>query len=212
MSETLKVFVNQDSPRSAGEEAEINVKGTKRGELCAADFYTQMALEGRVYSVRAGTITTPLTGDVNITDAAAEMTADAQTGFTIIPVWCNIEVEVAGGTLPECALKSVGAISTAGTAFIPLPLYLGGAAAATTARVSAAGGCTVTAETVTTTRRHFSNLITAVGDAELCVWQPRVPPILVGPACFYVQVAATTTGCDYFAAFNYIELPTINVS
>jgi hypothetical protein len=43
-------------------------------------------------------------------------------------------------------------------------------------------------------------------------WQPRTPPILVGPRCYYVQIAATGTGPSYFASIDYIELPTVNVS
>ena len=213
MAETMKVLVNQDSPRAASEETEINAKGSKRGELAVLDFYTAMALEGRVFQVRAGTITAPLTGDIVITDAAAEMSADAATGTTIIPVYLNCHLEsLNGGTLPEIAAKSVGAISTAGTAFVPLPLYMGGNAAVSTARVTAAGGVTVTAEAATTTRRHYAALSATVGDILLAAIQFQVPPVLVGPACFYVQVAGVTAGPLYFAHFDYIELLTVNVS
>src|SRR4030042_1634156 len=162
---TVYGTVEQDSVAAAGEGTPMAVKCSKMGFLVVQDFYTQMAIEGRVYTVRAGTITTPLTGDINITDAAAEMCADAATGQTIIPVSLNVDLEsFAGGTIPECAAKSVAAVSTAGTAFVPLPLLIGGAAAASTARVTAAGGVTVTAELATTTRVHFQNRVTAQAD------------------------------------------------
>ena len=40
----------------------------------------------------------------------------------------------------------------------------------------------------------------------------KMPPILNGPRCFYVQIAGVTAGPTYFASFDYIELPTLNVS
>ena len=207
----ILVKVNQDSPRAESEGVHAYLKGTKRGEACVVDFYTEMALEGRAFQVRAGTVTTHLTGDVEITDTKAEMCADAADGTTIMPVYFNIHVEALGGTLPIIACKSVGVVSSAGTAFVPLPLLMGGTASAATARVAAAGGCTVTAELATTTRRHFS-ITCATVDIPPVIWEPRVPPILKGAACFYVQVGATTTGPNYFASFDFIELPTVNIS
>ena len=213
MSETLAkllIRVNQDSPQSGSEGVDIYAKGTKRGELCVVDFYTQMALEGRAFNVRAGTVTTHVAGDVDITDTAAEMCVDAASGLTVIPCYFNIHIEALAGTVPIVALKSVGTASSSGTAFVPLPLYMGGVASQATARVQAAGNVTVAAELATTTRRHFSATL-ATADMPAFEWRPVVPPVLAGTACFYVQVAATTTGPDYYANFDFIELRTVNI-
>src|SRR4030042_6236767 len=111
MSTIISGTVLQDSLGSTGENTLVNLKASKMGFLVVMDFYTQMAIEGRVFQVRAGTITTPLTGDVDITDAKAEMCADAATGQTIIPVYLNVDLEsFAGGTIPECAAKSAAAV------------------------------------------------------------------------------------------------------
>ena len=207
-----RIYVAQDTIEAAGEGTWMASKGSKMGFQVVMDFYTQMAIEGRCFHVRAGTITTPLTGDIAVTDTAAEMCVDAQTGYTVIPTRLNISVEsINGGTLPEAYAKSVAAISTAGTAFIPLPILTGGAAASTTARVTAAGGVTVTAELATTTRQHFANTITAQADRILANETLR-GIVLPGPACFYVQVAGTTAGPTYFGNLDYIELPTTAVS
>ena len=208
IDELFRVYVNQKSPRAAADGVALPIKGSKRGEACMLDFYTAMALEGRGYQVMAGTITTHLTGDVEITDTAAEMCADARFGITIIPVYLNIHIEALGGTLPILTAKSVGALSTAGTQFVPLPLMIGGRASLAIARVNAAGGCTVASETIIPTRRHYS---ATVGDVDTVEWVPILPPILCGPATFYVQVAATGTGPNYYAHFEFIELPTAAV-
>jgi len=209
----LKLRVNQDSPQSGSESVDLYAKGTKRGELCVISFLQEAAMEGRIYQVRAGTVTTHLTGDVEITDTAAEMCADAGNGTTIMPCYLNIHVEALGGTVPIVAAKSVGTVSSAGAAFVPLNLLLDGGTAAVasraTARVAAAGGVTVTAELATTTRRHFSATL-ATADM-IFEWAPTYTPVVKDGACFYVQAAGTTTGPNYYAHFDFVELPSVNV-
>ncbi len=210
-------YVNQKSPRAESEGVWAGLKANKRGEACVIDFFTEMALEGRAFQVRAGTITTPLTGDVLITDTKAEMASDIILGVTFIPVFLNIAIRLGTGTLHEYAAKSVAAaVTTPGTAFVALPLYTGGVASLCSASTGAAGGVVVAAEVVTTTRRHWSYsnpVAVAAGHSWTThVWEPRVPPVLAGVASFYVQVAATTTGPDHYSSYDYIELPTISVS
>lgn len=183
--------------------------GTKRGEAHIVDFYERMMFAGRCFQVRAGTISAPVVGDVVITDTAAEMATSANLGTTIIPISTNVNFNLAGGTLFESAGKSVGAAHTVGTAFVALPLKLGGNAAASYSTVSAAGGVAVAAEVTTTTRRHWSwsQPIAAGAWDTWYDWKPKVPPILTGPACYYVQIAGTGTGPSYFASYDFIELP-----
>lgn len=207
---TLMARVAQDATEAAGEGTDVQVKAGKMAFLVVQDFYTQMAIERRGYHVKVGNITTHFTGDVEITDATAEASVDPPLGTTIIPVYLNVHIEALGGTVPIVAAKSVGATATGGDGFIPLPLYMGGGACTSPARADAAGGCTVTAETTLTTRRHYSATL-ATADM-IFEWEPRMPPVLVGPAAFYVQVAGTTTGPNYFANFDFIELPTTAVS
>ncbi len=209
----LELIVRDSSIQAVADGSLVPVKGTKRGEQVIIDWLTQMAFEGRAYQVIAGSITTPLVGDVVITDTAAEMSIDPPSGRTVIPVEGMIGIRLGTGTLHEYAIKSVGAVSTVGDAFVPLPLRIGGAAATSTARVDAAGGVTVSADVVTTTRQHWHyanplDIVTAGGGTQpLLIWVPRVPPILVGPACLYCQIAATGTGPSYYVHLDFIEIP-----
>lgn len=219
MSNQLEVLVNQASPRALSEGVWGDLKGTKRGEVCVVDFYTEMALEGRIYHVCAGTIVAGITGDVAITDTDAEMCADALTGTTIMPIEAMITWQAVGGDELECAGKSVGTLSTSGTLFIPLPIKAGGPACRAIARVDGAGILQVAAEVTTTTRQHFHYSEEFVGDDvnepapwNPVVWIPRIPPVLKGEACFYLQIASATGGPTYFAHFNFIELPTVSVT
>ena len=214
----LRVYVQQDTLAAAGEKTRVAVKGSKMGYQIAIDFYTQMVMEGRVYQVRAGTISVPAVGDIVLTDTAAEMCVDALVGTTIMPVYCNISYNLAAEARPEAAGKSVATVSTVGAAFVPLNLKSDGPAANSTARVAETGGgatgVTVTAETAATTLRHFSfsHAIAAGAWDTTYDWEPPSPPVLRGPRCFYIQVAAAATiGPAYYAHFDYIELPTANV-
>jgi hypothetical protein len=202
-------------------EGMVGGVANRLGIQVVLDFYSYMAMMGAAFQVRAGTITTPLVGDVVITDAAAEMAVNALAGTTIIPLEVGIGVRLATGTLHEYAVKSVAGASS-GTAFVPLPLRTGSqvgtggvVAASSPAFVAAAGGVTVPAELATTTRRHFeyANPVAAGAgnDVDPLLWTPRVPPILVGAYTLYCQIAATTTGPSYFAHMDFIEADTTDL-
>lgn len=214
-----RVLVNPDTLDAAGENTWMAAKGSKLGHQIMMDFYTQMSIEGRVYQVRAGTISEPAVGDIVITDTAADLCVDSAVGTTIIPVYSNMSINLAAEALPEAGLKSVGVASTIGAAFIPLNLKSGGPAATSTARVaetgSAATGVTVAAETAATTLRHWSWSQPLAAGAYWATfdWEPKAPPVLVGPRCLYFQIAAgATAGPSYYMHVDYIELPTVNVS
>lgn len=184
------------------------------GSTVVIDFYTKAILDGLGYQIRAGTITTPLVGDVAITDTAAEYCVDAASGFVIIPVFNQISVRAGTGTAHEMAIKSVATVSSAGTAFVLLPLKSGGAAAAITGRVAAAGGVTVTAELATTTLRHWEYAQQAVfttGQVIIPAWEPLRPPVLNGARSLYVQIAAATTGPSYYAHMDVLQFTSAQV-
>lgn len=182
----------------------------KSGSTVVIDFFAKCILDGLGYQVRAGTISVPLVGDVVLTDTAAEYCVDPGSGKVIIPVYQKITTNLGTGTLFEYATKSVATASSAGTAFVLLPLNAeaGSAAAVSTARVQAAGAVTVTAELATTTRVHWSaGQPIAMGAYVLeAEWEPLRPPRIANGYCLYTQIAATTTGPSYFANLDVIEL------
>ena len=202
----LYVRAQQQSVGRASDGQWVALRGLRDGAPITAPWFVALAIEGAVYQVRLGTITAPLTGDVLVTDTAAESAAEAASGFTIIPLRLNVNIEALGGTLPQIEFKSVGAlITTLGTAFIPLNLRIGGPAASARAAVAAAGGVAVAAELNTTTRQHFSLTQTAAGD-QVINETFAVPPVLVGPASCYLQIGSVATGSTYFANYDFAEL------
>ena len=196
-------------------------KISKRGEQRIVDFIQEMLQEGRGYQVRLGTVTTPVAVDNVITDTGAELCYDALTGLTIIPIQLRIAArEIATATTFGAALKGVGEVSSAGTAFVPLPLLQGGDGASGSARAAATGGVTVTAELATTTVRiyEYENTFTQAPttiNANLALIPVAGPAELQyvgkGPACIYLQLAATTAFPLAHSHLNVLELLTTSV-
>ena len=205
-----------------GHGAAPPARQTTMAELVVADSYLAWLLDGRGYQVRAGTIATGIAAQDVIGDTVAEMCADAASGTTVVPVHFGIGIRgIATATTVQIAVKAVGAVSSAGTAFVPLSLKQDGAAAVSTARV-AAGAVTVTAELATTTRRLFeyenvntqtpTSALGTMETATMAAQTAQLRYIGVGPACVYVQVAATTAFPLYFATLDYFELPTLLIN
>ena len=211
----LRIKVSQNSLGAGGEDTWVAAKGSRLGYQITMDFYTQMAIEGRVFNTRAGTIATPFIGDVPVADATAEMSVDAASPTTIIPVYCSIGITLQPGTANIYKISSVGAVSTGGDVVVLQNLLIGGEGpvATATSRADAVGGVTVAAEVITTTRLHFAygNGIVMGAYQSSCEWRPVAPPILAGPASIYVQIGATGTGPSYFMGMEVIVLPTSNI-
>ena len=205
---TLDVASYGEATRGGTNNAQGLLLLDSSGALVIMDLYAKLVMDGYAYQIRAGTVTTPLVGDQPLAATAAEYCIDTASGKVIIPICQNISIRLGTGTLHEYAVKSVATASTAGTAFVLLPLNIGDTAATSTGRVAAAGGVTVTAELATTTRRHwsFSQAIAAGAYVADCYWEPLRPPRIAAGNCLYTQIAATTTGPSYYANMDVLEL------
>lgn len=204
---------------SSGVPTWIPERVTAQGERLMQDWLTYKLLQGKGFQIRAGTIATGVAMDSTVTDTAAEGCVDAVAGLTIVPINFNISFdEIATSTTNRVAVKAVGSVSSAGTVFTPLPLLQGGSAASASARVANNGGVTVAAELATTTRRLFQyNAVytqtpatdtssTAGPLATVAAGAADLRYIGKGPACIYVQCAATTAFPLYFFSLDWVEM------
>lgn len=217
MSDAINLFVNQDSIRAASEEVDIPAKGTKRGELCVIDFYTEMALEGRVYQIHFGIDGAWQTGDQPIASTAAEVALDPTSGVVCLPISLLWAFQTATGTLSEVRMAVVTTASSGGDAYVPQPLFTGGNACRSTARADEVGGVTVTAEANATAKLLYDNVTPIVVAANATPrlgdhWKPVAPCVVNSGYCCYIQVAGTTTAPEYCLSLDFIELPLVNVS
>src|SRR5688572_16802536 len=95
------------------------------GAAVALDFLTASIIGGHGCQVRMGVLTTHVTGDIDVTTVAAEASADSTAGHVIMPTHFTFDLEALGGTLPQATVKLTATPSSAGTAFVPLPLQVG---------------------------------------------------------------------------------------
>lgn len=199
--------------RSTWQEEKISARGEQR----IISFIQEMLEEARGYQVRLGTVTVPVAVDNVMTDANAELCYDALDGLTIIPISLGIAPRsIATATTFGAALKGVGEVSSAGTAFTPLPLLQGGAGASGSARAANDGGVTVKVELATDTVKIFEYEETRTQtptDADVFLAGVTVAAkaaklhyIGKGPACIYLQLAATTAFPLTHSYLNVLEL------
>lgn len=80
------------------------------GALVVMDFLTKAMLDGHGFQIRLGALTTPVTGDVEVTTTAAEMSADSTAGHVLIPAHFTFDLEALGGTLPQASVKMLSLI------------------------------------------------------------------------------------------------------
>ena len=174
------------------------------GAKVVIDFVTAAILGGHGFQVRMGALTTPVTGDIEVTTVAAEASVDSVAGLVIVPAHFTFNLEALGGTLPQASVKMTGTASTAGTAFVPLPLIIGGRAAQTTARASAAGGVTVVDDALTTPRLLYVSTQAAAGNFDVNV-DLLGRGVVNGAGNVYVAVGSVSTGSTYFMELSYLE-------
>ena len=105
------------APRGLTANSDSFLSVDPSGAAVVMDFLTKAILMGRGFQVRLGALTTPVTGDVEVTTVAAEMSADSVAGQVIIPVHFTFDLEALGGTLPQASVKMTATASTAGTTF-----------------------------------------------------------------------------------------------
>ena len=195
-------------PRGLTATADAQLWVQPSGATVMMDFLTAAILDGHGFQIRDGVLTTPVVADIEVTTLAAEMSADSTAGHVLIAARYNFNAEALnGGTLPQASVKMTATASTAGTAFVPLPLLLGGRAASTSARAAAAGGVTVVDDAVTTTRLLYVSTQAAAGNFDVNV-DLVGRGVVNGAGNIYVAVGSVTTGSNYFMELSYLEYTT----
>src|SRR3990167_6916830 len=115
--------VRQNSYENYSEGQERQARLNRRGELVVADFWLQMALDGRMFVVNLGTEDAPLDTTTSIDDQLVWALTDVPTGSVLIP--CQAQVAIGTwttSTLINFMLEAdMGKVryTSGGTAFTP---------------------------------------------------------------------------------------------
>ena len=206
-------LTNHLTAPSYGEGSAQSARLNRRGEQIVMPWMTQLALEGRMFSANAGTITTPVTGNLIVVDARPDEAIRVPSGTLIIPCYIGITLEATGAVNPHELLvrattNDVGnGTSTAITAG-PLNMHT------TSGRASnCVGRITYTADMTAATgsRELFRKQVNQDLDAtsieplfEISALTHPMP-VLNGPASLLLYVSAPTTGATFFAYVMWAE-------
>ena len=185
------------------------------GSLVAMDWFTAMSMEGRVFNVALNAPDTTMTGETAYDATHPSILIDIPDGVTFIPVHLDICYEDAAGTdnyiivgADDVALYSSGGtgtkVSTCNNIRTDNPH-----ASAVTAVYTGDNQLTITDPGAT--ERILFSYVNAFADATTSppiqvIWEPKSPPVLVGPASFFVYCYGSTAP-EFSFSVQWVELP-----
>jgi hypothetical protein len=197
------------------------IKCLKNGTLSVAQFGEVMSLEGRVFHVQGGSVTSPITfGAGSIDTTEPDLFIYAPAGTTIIPLEVLIAVETYGTTLlweSMIAIGNGGAVGTV-TSATPVNMNLGhGNASRCTVGVASNNDSTYFTTTVAEIWRATETVAVTLATADDdSTWQPANHVWRAKDAGYYPIVhgagglmafSASQAGTGFVSA-KWIELPT----
>jgi hypothetical protein len=172
-----------------------------------------LSLEGRVFSAAFGTGTTGVSGKTAFTTGSPDANIDVPQGITIIPIYVDMNVVAAAGTVNHFWLQINANLTGNGTSSAgPTPVNLRITDAPFTSRVTTRQAYTV-AGTAPTTSMELMHLQNAVAASTSTPWSwtyPQGPiflPPVTGPASISFYSVATTTAASFQLRVVWVELP-----
>jgi hypothetical protein len=124
MSENIRGIVSQKSYRLSPEHGAVDLRLTPRGEIIGMPFFSQLALDGRVFVANLGKASTPITYKAAYDADQPEGVIDVPKGTTIIPITIDIAIEEATGAGNEIVIGSAASLAGAGTSTLITPANL----------------------------------------------------------------------------------------
>ena len=223
MTNQLEAIVQQQGVGRISDGNEVLVRATRDGSLITNDYIQQLAFEGRVFSATQGSVTTPVTFLVTAANRP-DFWLRVPAGLIVIPLFLNVSIEGATGTLTEINHKFTSNDIGDGTSTAPTagprslrtdqpvgPLGI--------PRQLATGDTTAETNPIELSRTVYiftaaDGATVGAGEAETSqpvqfTWSHKygVAPVLVGPASWILYVSATTTQATGFAEMVWAESP-----
>jgi len=186
------------------------------GNLIDCDWIQARINAGYGFNFANITPDTTITGSTSYAATDPAILVQIASGTTMVPFYVNIALEDSAGVdnyvvigCDTAALYASGG-GTAGSALNSLRTTGGGTSAATgyngkTAIVMTDPGATE--RTLYNWVNQFADV--ATDPPRVIVWEPKYPPVLIGPATLYVYVYGGTAP-EFQYSVQWIEIPTAN--
>jgi hypothetical protein len=210
----LRIRTQTTSKNYSSNGQMVDVQGLKDGTLPAVDWVMSKAIEGRVFHVSHGTVTTPITFVAYDEDRPA-FALDVPAGTTIIPIRIQVYLEAAAGTVTEVIFETATNVVGAGTSTLLTPACTrtrGGRTTACTGYGLYTGNGTAPTGAIEFWRSGYP-YVGAAGAPALIEWNVMngTPQIIEGAGSLVGYVSATTSQVNGFTKVSWIELLTSEV-
>lgn len=217
------LFIRQ-AATSYGDGTVSRPRGNRRAETVVSDFWTQMLLDGRMFSIQIGTEDAPENSTTSIDDQLVWAVVDNNAGYVTIPFACQVKVAnwttaTLFNTMLEADLAKAR-YSSGGTAFVPRnargdgPYSYNG-----TAYICSAGGAGVTTAAKSAvplsvefwrgTMVEDAQATPAAADADIAfVYSARQHPLvaLVDASSLLLHHGVATADCNSYGFLQFIQL------
>ena len=225
MSESIfRTFVQQDAYRVGTEGGAVAVRANPRGEVVVPDWFTQLALDGRVYNISTSVQETGdllgESGGPGSNNVNPSILVDVPTGTTIIPIELTLFAEGTGTSgdwlVVRMSTDDTTRYSSGGASITPVNMRKDDP---NTSSVSAYHGGTqvvASANTDDDTLWYSSYDQGAFGAAgnKVQSWSARNggPPVLIGPAALLVFVQVNNVDEEVLWSLKWAEFSTTDVT
>lgn len=198
-----------------GGESYRSLRGTADGAAFTADYYINLALQGRIFYASDGDENDTITGATSFAATTPTLLIDVPAGAVAIPLLVNLRQtgSVAGDNVSVAIAIETAKVrySTGGTAETNIISSRSDKPVSPSCKVYSAA----TAATAGTACAIYHDIVAedvdpASADASRFTvdWRAPVPHILVGPASFLVFTYAGTTGPTWRWVLGWAEIPT----
>ena len=127
MSE-LRLFAANDHLAPTAGGSWLAARGLKNGSLYTIPWIWALTLEGKVYGMQAGSVTTPIAGHAAIDADQPEGAVRVPAGYAAIPLSIQMTMETGATTLAQggmmCAVSNIDVGAGTSTAFTPLNMNM----------------------------------------------------------------------------------------
>jgi hypothetical protein len=182
------------------------------GSVVGMDWFTAMALEGRVFNAALATPDTTMTGETAYDPTHPSIVIDVPEGVAFMPVHVDICYEDAyTDSYIVLGAEDIATYSAGGTAISACNNLRTDSPHSSAVTSKYAGDSQITATDPGPSERTLFSYVNAFADATTSppmqvVWEPKTPPVLVGPASFYAYCYGNT-GPEFSFSVQWVELP-----
>ena len=223
--------VRQNTYESYPEGTERELRVNRRGELVVMDFWTQLALDGRLFHMQIGTEDAPVASTASIDDAMVWALVDGATGTTYIPCFVDVTLALPGNTSATGDAmfeidRAKARYTSGGTAFVPenlrtdRPRVSAAAAAYVGTDITAAAKTAVPGSLEVGRKYLFNTAISTTNEASdfnsnlvpLYSCHRNAPVVVVGVGSMVLHFGAGTADVNGYGVMQWGEIPTDNVT